>query len=340
VGWGRTRTGEPVDHSQSGGHSDSRDDEWDSRVERAATADVRDLLRTARRRRRERVVVGAIMTVAVALVLVLLIQIGLLDGLTSKSPTAPPEASGAGAPPPGPATLVLDPNHPFADSPAASWPDGAAGIVPPAAAPVGGFTAAQVTDAMRQVREVLTASRLDRRMVVDHDPSAYLGTLAADARRQLEPLFDNGHEAEVQSLVSLAAQGTRLLPVQPKVTGSMSARPGDLPGELVVHTNYVFVYAFNPDALDRIVDLMDILVVVRADVDYVLRTGNRWTPGSQGWWYGAASGYAYSIACDAYHKGYLAPAFTERGAGEASAQERAVYFDPSSPPPPASGCPK
>lgn len=283
--------------------------------------------------------VGAITTVAFALVLVLLIQIGLLDGLLPKSNPATPAASGTGTAP-GPATLALDPTHPFADSPAASWPDGASGIVSPASTPVGGFTAAQVADAMRQVREVLTASRLDRRMVVDHDPSTYLGALAADARRQLEPLFDNGHEAEVQSLVSLAAKGTQLLPVQPKVTGSMSAHPGDLPGELVVHTNYVFVYAFHPDAIDKLVDLMDILVVVRADVDYVLRTGNRWTPGSQGWWYGSASGYAYSIACDAYHKGYLAPAFTERGAGEASAQERAMYFDPGSPLPPASGCPK
>jgi hypothetical protein len=330
-----------VDHSHSGGHSDSRDsrdDEWDDRVERAATADVRHMLRSARRHRRERWLVGSIVAVAVALVLVLLFQIGFFDNLIPGSGTAAPPAAGTGTPS-EPATLALDPNHPFVDSPAASWPDGAAGIVPPAATPVNGFTASQVDTATRQVRDVLIASRLDPRIVVNHDAGGFLGALAPDARRQLEPLFGAGREAEVQSLVSLAALGTRLYPVDPKVAGSMSVRAGG-PGELVVHTNYVIVYAFRPDAADKIVDLMDILVVVRADVDYVLRTGDRWTPGSQGWWYGAAGGYAYSIACDAYHKGYLAPAFTEHTSVEASPQERGVYFDPASPLPPASGCPK
>ena len=323
-----------MDHSHSGGHSDSRDDEWDSRVEHAATADVRHLLRAARRHRRERWVVGSIVVVAVALVLVLLSQIGLFDGLLPGSRTTAPPASGTGAPT-EPAALALDPGHPFADSPAESWPDGAAGIVPPTAGAVNEFTADQVATATGQVRDVLIASRLDRRILVSHDAGGYLGALAPDARRQLEPLFGTGREAEVQSLVSLAAQGTPLAQVEPKVSGTMSVRAGG-PGELVVHTNYVFVYAFA--APERVVDLMDILVVVRADVDYVLRTGDRWTPGSRGWWYGAAGGYAYSIACDAYHKGYLAPAFTERAAAEPSAQERAVYFDPNSPLPPASGC--
>jgi hypothetical protein len=327
-----------VDHSQSGGHSDSREEEWDSRVERAATADVRDMLRAARRHRRERWVVGSIMVVAVSLVLVLLFQIGVFDGLLPGSHPATPPASGTGEPS-DPAALALDRSHPFTASPASSWPDGAAGIVPPATTTaINGYTADQVASAIRQVRDVLIASRLDRRILVDHDPSGFLGALAPDARRQLEPLFASGREAQAQALVSLVAQGTRLLPVEPKVSGSMTARPGDLPGELVVHTNFVFVYAF--DAPDRIANPMDVLVVVRADVDYILRTGNRWTPGSQGWWYGAAGGYAYSIACDAYHKGYLAPAFTERDAAETTATERGIYFDPRSPLQPPSGCPK
>ena len=278
------------------------------------------------------------MMVALALVLVLLAQIGLFDGLLPGSrPTAPP-AAGTGGPTEA-ATLAIDPSHPFTGSPAASWPDGPAGIVVPAAAAVPGYTAAQVATAMNQVRDVLIASRLDRRLLVDHDASGFLDALAADARRQLEPLFGSGREAEAQSLVSMAATGSDLLPVEPKVSGSMTARAGGT-GELVIHTNYVFVYAFLPNQGDKVVNPMDILVVVRADVDYVLRTGNRWTPGSRGWWYGAAGGYAYSIACDAYHKGYLAPAFSERTAIEPSAQERGLYFDPTSPLPPSSGCPR
>lgn len=296
------------------------------------------MLRSARRHRRERWVVGSIVAVAVALVLVLLFQIGFFDSLLPGSRSASPPASRSGAPS-EPAVFALDPIHPFAASPAASWPDGAAGIVvPPTAGPVNGYTADQVAKATGQVRDVLIASRLDHAMLVNHDPRTYLAALAPDARRQLEPLFGSGREAEVQSLVSMAAQNSRLLPAEPKVNGTMSVAAG-APGELVVHTNYVFVYAFRPDS-DKLVDMMDILVVVRADVDYILRTGDRWTTGSQGWWYGTAGGYAYSIACDAYHNGYLAPAFTERTAAEAAPQDRDVYFNPKSPLPPATGCPQ
>lgn len=327
-----------MDTSQSGAYSESQDPEWDSRVEHAASADVRQMLRSARRRRRERLLVISIVVVAVALVLLLMVRIGLFEGLLPSSGTSAAPRSGDGAPA-EPAALALDLNRPYAKSPAASWPNGAAGIVLPAAQPVGEFSAEAVATAVRQVRDVLVASRLDRRIVVDHDASGFLGALAPDARRQLEPLFGSGREAEVQSLVSLVADGSRLLPVDPKVTGKMSVKPGGA-GELVVHTNFVFVYAFHTDTPDKIVDLMDILVVVRAEVDYVLRTGDRWTPGSQGWWYGEAGGYAYSIACDAYHKGFLAPAFTERTTTEVSAADRSLYFDPESSLPAASGCPK
>jgi hypothetical protein len=326
-----------VDTSQSGTYSEAHDSEWEGRVERAANADVRELLRSARRRRRERWLVAATVLVAVALTLILMVRIGLFDGLLgAETPAAPRASTGE---PTQPAALALDVSHPFAKSPAANWPDGAAGIVPPEARPVGGFSAGQVANATRQVREMLMASRLDPRILINHDATAFLGALAPDARRQLEPLFGTGREAEVQSLVSLLAEGSRLLPVDPKVTGKMAVHVGG-PGELVVHTNYVFVYAFGTDAPGKIVDPLDILVVVRAEVDYVLRTGDRWTPGSQGWWYGETRGYAYSIACDAYHRGFLAPAFTERTANEASPTDRGLYFDPDRTLPAASGCPK
>jgi hypothetical protein len=326
-----------VDTSQYGAFSESQDPEWQGRVERAASADVRQMLRSARRRRRERWLVAATVLVAVSLLVILLTRIGLFDGLlgsgTPGEPRADPNQQGQAA------SVTIDLNHPFAGSPAAAWADGAAGIVPPPAQPVGGFSASQVGNATRQVRDVLVASRLDPRMVVDHDATAFLGALAPDARRQLEPLFGTGREAEVQSLVSMVAKDSKLLPVEPKVSGAMTVKVGG-PGELVVHTNYVFVYAFSTDAPEKIVDPLDVLVVVRAKVDYVLRTGDRWTRGSQGWWYGETGGYAYSIACDAYHSGFLAPAFTERTASEASPKDRSLYFDPNSTLPAASGCPK
>jgi len=322
-----------VDHSPSGARAEFGDSEWDSRVERAATADVRRMLRTARRRQRERWLVGAIVLVAAGLVAVLLFQIGVFGASNSATPRTTSNGTAE------PVTAQgLDPNHPFARSPAANWPDGADGIKLPTPHPVGNYTAQQVAIATQQVRDVLTVSRLDRRVLVDHNPEPFLDALAPDARRPLEPLFGNGHEAGVQSLVSMTAANTQLLPVAPKVSGTMSVAAG-APGELVVHTNYVFVYAFHTDNPDKIVDVMDVLVVVRADVDYIFRTGDYWAKSSWGWWYGKTGGYAYSIACDAYRQGFLAPAFTERTQTEVSGQDRTAYFDPSSPLPSASGCP-
>ena len=133
----------------------------------------------------------------------------------------------------------------------------------------------------------------------------------------------------------MVAPDARLLPVEPKVTGRMWPEAG-ASGELVVHTNYVFVYAF--DTPQPTTDLMDVLVVVRAEVDYVLRAGDSWTSGSRGWWYDRAGGYAYSIACDAYRKGFLAPVITGPKTATSS-QDRAAYFNPDAPLPAASGCP-
>jgi hypothetical protein len=322
-----------VDHSQSSAYSELPDSEFESRVELAASADVRRMLRTARRRRRERWLVGGVVLVAVALVLVLLAQIGLFDGDRTPAAVAPATSEPAGS-----VSLAQDWTHPFATSPAANWPDGAAGIELPAAHAVGAFTTDQVGTAVRQVRDLLVASRLDPEIVVNHDPSRFLAAFAPDARRQLRPLFGTGQEAQAQALVSMVSDGAQLLPVEPKVSGRMTVQAGEQ-NELVVHTNYVFVYPFHTDAPNKIVDVMDVLVVVRAEVDYVLRSGTRWARDSQGWWYGETGGNAYSIACDSYRKGFLAPAFTERTSNEASGQDRGRYFDIDSPLPAASGCP-
>lgn len=274
--------------------------------------------------------------VAIGAAAIVLVQAGALDSVLHEKPVAKPKPGAQAAPNKGP---MLDTAHPYDSTPAADWADGADGVATPSAKAVNGFSPEQVKTATEQVRDVLVASRLDRRMLIDHDPEGFLAKLAPDARRQLSPLFGRGREPEVQSLVSMVAKGSALLPVEPKVDGEMSVRRGDA-GELVVHTNYVFVYAFQPEGPTRLVDAMNILVVVRADVDYVLRDGDKWTPGSQGLWYGTATGYAYSIGCDAYRHGYLAPAVTERAVTANPNREPSTYFDPSSVLPATSGCAK
>ncbi|HET9142563.1 hypothetical protein [Actinophytocola sp.] len=318
-----------MDHSQSDTCPESRDSEWVARVRSAASADVRQMLRAERRRKHERWIIGSVALVAAVLVLVLLGQIGVSRG--SRSPESAPAPSVEAA------LRQVDPARPFAGTPAADWPDGAAGIQLPDPVATGGFTAPEVATALAQVRDLLVTSRLDPTLVVRHDPGRFLAAFAPDARRQLEPLFGSGQEARAQALVSLVADGTTLLPVAPKVTGRMRVTAGAQPGELVVHTNYVFVYPFRTDTPAEVDDPMDILVVVRAQVDYVLRRGERWTEGSQGWWYDAVAGYAYSIGCDAYRRGFLAPVLTERKT-TSPGPDRAAYFNPDGPLPQASGC--
>ncbi len=309
---------------------------WTGAARRAtASADVRQLLRSARRRRHARWLAAGMVAVALGAAAVVLVQTGTLDSVLGDGPAAPKAKTGTQpGPNPGP---MLDVAHPFESTPAADWADGADGIATPPAVAIGTFTPEQVKTATEQVRDVLVASRLDRRMLIDHDPSGFLAKLAPDARRQLASLFKAGREPEVQSLVSMAAKGSALLPVEPKVDGEMTVTGGNA-GELLVHTNYLFVYAFQPDGPVRLVDAMNTLVVVRADVDYVLRGGDRWTAGSQGLWYGNATGYAYSIGCEAYRHGYLAPASTERAVTANPNGDPSKYFDPASALPATSGC--
>lgn len=308
------------------------DADWARRVERAATADTRRLLRTARRRRRNRWLAVGLIVAALAVVTSLLLSSGML---TVAGSSTPDPAVGRGAS--GQEAAMLDETRPFDSTPAAQWPDGAVGIQLPPAEPVAGFTAAQVVEATTLVRDILVASRLDHRMLVQHDPATFLGLLAPDARRQLEPLFGAGQEPAVQSLVSLVSADSELLPAQAKVNGEMSISRGD-DGALVVHTNYVFAYAFRPGEPTRLMDAMNVIVVVRADVDYALRSGEKWTQGSQGLWYGDVSGYGYSIGCEAYRRGFLAPATTERAVADQPAREPGAYFDPASPLPRTGGC--
>jgi hypothetical protein len=308
------------------------DVDWAGSVAQAATADVRELLRAERRRRRGRWFAGVLVVLAVGAVVVLLVRSSVFQPVAGDQARGGPAVAVADDP-----AAMLDVHRPFASTPAAKWADGDAGIVLPETKAVSGFSSAEVADAVRSVRDVLVASRLDPRLLTEHDPAGFLDLLAPDARRQLAPLFDDGRAREVQSLVSMVAVGNPLLPVDAKVSGSMSVDDGDA-GELVVHTNYVFAYAFQPQKPTRLVDAMNVIVIVRADVDYVLRGGDRWTPSSRGLWYGDASGFSYSIGCDSYRKGYLAPAATEPSVSDAPVGGGAQYFDPTAPLPPAGGC--
>ncbi|GAA4438201.1 hypothetical protein GCM10023148_45180 [Actinokineospora soli] len=322
-----------MDHREHGDHAAVQDAEWRSRVRESARADVRAMLRATRRRKAERWLVTATVLVAIVAVLMLLVGVGMFD---RDHPSAQPGP----AAPDAIAGQVYDPAAPFARTPAATWADGADGITAPTPMQVGEYSAEEVAAATDLVRRALIASRLDRDLLVGHDPAGYLGLLAEDARKQLAPLFGSGLEPQAQALVSLIAPDNPLLAAEPKVTGSMTVEAGG-PNQLIIHTNYLFAYAFQPDDPAAVADPMDVIVLVRAEVDYMVLKGPRWTEGSQGLWYGHVGGFGYSIACDWYKKGFLAPAIRDRSASHVPhpRQERAAYFDPKADLPAESGCP-
>lgn len=231
---------------------------------------------------------------------------------------------------------AVDLAQPFLNTPAAGWADGEAGITPPAAEPVGSYTDEQVAAGYERVRQLLVTARLDRAVIEGHDYGRYLALLAPTARGTTD-LSQPSQEGSL--LATRLADGVALLPVPPKVTGSMWAEENS-DGALLVHTNYVFAYAFAPAAPDEIQSPMDIVVVNRIDADYTI-TDDRWAEQDQGVWPGVASGYTYSMACEAFKRGELAPAYRERlitTDGEDAADEEAA-FDPRSPMPTTSTCP-
>jgi hypothetical protein len=144
---------------------------------------------------------------------------------------------------------------------------------------------------------------------------------------------------EAHAYATRLAAGYTLLPAAPKVNGHMWADQGTRPGELVVHTNYVFAYAFNADQPDQLADVMDIVAVDRWDVDYSVLTG-KYTTSSLGIWPVRSQGFTYSMGCEALRQGYLAPAYSERRAGNpnTSSRDRTSYFDPGSDLPATSTC--
>jgi hypothetical protein len=233
----------------------------------------------------------------------------------------------------------IDLNQPFLTTPAASWADGAAGIVFPQATPVGSYSAEEVATAMEQVRQVLVAARLDRRVLEGHDPEPYLSLLAPDAAKEIRPYFAPGREKEAAAYASKVADGYHLLPAEPKVNGTMSTRvDGD--GHLVVHTNYIFAYAFRPDHPETVTSAFDIVLVSRWELDDEVITGSGWTKSQQGVWPMDGKGYDYAVGCTLSKKGFLAPSFSDRRPDQHPADQNPdTYFDPNRPLPHTQGCP-
>ena len=172
--------------------------------------------------------------------------------LLKHSPADIGVASTAAAVPPN---GIGPPADPFLGTPADHWADGAAGIVLPAAKPIGGFTAAQVETAYQWTRKMLIAASLDQKTLLGGAPTAFADLLTNQQKAWvLDGLNKTGVDKKGAPLntrgevVSFAPGSTQLIGSAIKVHGTMRAQAATKDGEaeLDVHVDYLFVYAVEP----------------------------------------------------------------------------------------------
>ena len=200
----------------------------------------------------------------------------------------------------------VDLTRPFANTPAADWPTE---VPAPVAKATGRFSAAQVTAAYQAVQKTSTEARLDPQVIVHHDTAPYLATLAPGVK-----MPDPG------TWVTKIADGYPLLPVPPKVSGELTSSL-DNRGDLVVHTNYDFAYAFQPASHQAPGTPWDIVAVVHENADYLIVDGKPWPQ--------AEKSYFYSMNCDLTQQGELAPQYSGRAAAaRPDAEGPKAYYDP------------
>lgn len=252
-------------------HPDLRDAAWLRAANRRAKREIRRQRRRARLRRHSGKIVAAIALVVTGAVLAGLYQAGTFRNVSL------PDTPDVQLPYSG-----VNVDAPFTGTPAEQWLDGEKGIITPGSNP-----------AFEQVRQALIAARIDPAMIGEHKPDRYLAMLTPGAREHVSK--------ELRSWTTRLKQGTKLLPNGIRVSGTMTL--GESDGYPAVTADYVFAYAFEPPDPKKLVDQMEMVAAVREKVTYAISP--------EGLWPVKASGYRYSIACQASKEGFLGPQFIE-----------------------------
>jgi hypothetical protein len=181
----------------------------------------------------------------------------------TSAPAVPSPSRSPASPSLSPSASVADP---FLGTPAASFADDQAGIVPPGAHAVGAFSAAQVRTAYGKTRQLLIAAGLNQATLRGGRPVVFAGLLTAQERKTFltglnkTGLDRHGFSRSTRGWVASFAPGEAALtgPVI-KVRGHMRGRPAVVSGRpvLQVHADYLFVYPVTqpglPATLTRIV---------------------------------------------------------------------------------------
>jgi len=185
--------------------------------------------------------------------------------------------------------LTGPPADPFAGTPADHWADGAAGIVLPAARPIGPFTTSQVESAYQTTRKMLIAADLDKQTLLGGAPTAFADLLTNfDRTWFLDGLNKTGTDKAGAPLstrayvVSFAPGSTQMIGSVIKVHGIMHAQAATDGGSPVldIHVDYIFAYAVEPPHHPE--DWMRLV----SDVAWVVSFGN---------WQGSATSFEPSF---------------------------------------------
>ncbi|MEV6604750.1 hypothetical protein [Kutzneria sp. NPDC051319] len=292
-------------------HPDLTDEKW----LRAAEKRARRAARKSRPRRPgprySRLVIPVVLVLFCG-ALIVLYRVGSVELPASAAPpttAATPTTTTAPEPTRAEADGHVDLAQPFAATPAADWPTD---VPAPAGKATGPFTAAQVAAAYQAVRRTTTEARLDPEVILKHDNTPYLATLAPGVK-----LPDPG------TRLTKIADGYQLLPAPPKVTGDMTSSVGEH-GELVVHTNFVYAYAFQPASHQAPATPWDIVSVIHENADYQIVDGKPW-PSTE-------NSYLYAMNCDLAQQGLLGPLYSGPGsAARPGTESPQAYYDPKHP---------
>ncbi|MGW5420329.1 hypothetical protein [Streptomyces sp. NPDC003943] len=216
----------------------------------------------AARKRRLKGVLGIALAAAVAIVAVRpqLVTGVLPDGVTSALPSSWTDHPGDTTPlaaetaRPTAAPDEVDPDRPtlkepFKGSPALRWADGAAGIELPEAKATGWMSKKQVADALKLSKEFLVEANLDPAVLKGGRPSAALKLIDpkyGTVRSELEQALARPTEKHDPTIAF-----SRFDPSEVRVVGSVVKTRGRMSvekgtgkdsGQVLVHTDYTFVY--------------------------------------------------------------------------------------------------
>lgn len=221
---------------------------------------------------------------------------------------------------------AVDLREPFVGTPAANWRNGMAGIKMPNPNAMGSFSAAETRAAIKAVRQSLRAAYLDRRVIEGHDLDLFLRTLAPYNQRAVRKDYKQGSTYAVK-----IHRNYPLLPASPKAHGKITMRAGR-PGELIFDARFAVAYAFDAEDRDRLLGAMDIVSVVKSEVEYRFYAGPGWNPDSLGVQIISWEGYTFSMNCGAAKKGLLAPTYSDPNrANGPPGHDTEYYFDPTKP---------